>query len=52
MSIPKSLQITFFLYIMPIVGLDSLRRKDNHDDDDNDGNEYFAGGIGSQGGGR
>ena len=36
---------------MPIVGLNSFR----HDDDDEDSkknNEYFAGGLGSHGGGR
>ena len=37
---------------MPIVGLNSFR----HDDDDGDeagkSNEYFAGGVSSQGGGR
>lgn len=37
---------------MPIVGLNSLRRKDDDDDDKKKGNEYFAGGLGSHGGGR
>ena len=37
---------------MPIVGLDSFRHKDNEGSDDESVNEYFAGGIGSQGGGR
>ena len=36
---------------MPIVGLDSFHRKEE-DDNEKRGNEYYAGGVGSQGGGR
>ena len=39
--------------IMPIVDLSSYRKKEDSDSDDNKKlNEYFSGGISSQGGGR
>lgn len=37
---------------MPIVGLDSFRNRDDDDDEKKKENEYFAGGLGSHGGGR
>lgn len=37
---------------MPIIGLDSFRNRDDDDDKKKKENEYFAGGLGSQGGGR
>lgn len=37
---------------MPIIGLDSFRNRDDDDDEKKKENEYFAGGLGSQGGGR
>ena len=48
---PLSSVLKSILFNMPIVGLNSFR----HDDDDEDSkknNEYFAGGLGSHGGGR
>ena len=35
---------------MPIVGLDSIRKKDEEDEKRN--NQYYTGGVNSQGGGR
>lgn len=35
---------------MPIVGLDSIRHKG--EDDDKKSNQYYTGGVNSQGGGR
>lgn len=37
---------------MPIVGLSSFRHDDDDDEDSKKNNEYFAGGLGSHGGGR
>lgn len=37
---------------MPIVGLNSFRHDDDDDEDSKKNNEYFAGGLGSHGGGR
>ena len=38
------------LFRMPIVGLDSIRKKEEKDDKRN--NQYYTGGVNSQGGGR
>ena len=37
---------------MPIVGLNSFRHDDDDEEDSKKNNEYFAGGLGSHGGGR
>lgn len=49
---PKSF-FSFRYLKMPIVGLSSFRNdSDSEEEDTRKSNEYFAGGIGSQGGGR
>lgn len=49
---PLSSVLKSILFNMPIVGLNSFRHDDDDDEDSKKNNEYFAGGLGSHGGGR